>query len=93
MRECEPQEVSAAPHPALPQGRPPCLPGSSPSLRVSSSSGSICNWLESSSPPAGKRLWGVAAILGAGGGLREVPCPAEPGPPTLPTSLARPPSP
>lgn len=67
---------------------------------MSTSSGSICNWLESRSSPEGKRLWGVAAILGIWGGLRTVIRSAElyppippprssvsPGPPLSPTRL------
>lgn len=65
------------PSSSSPRDRPPCVPGSSPSFRVSTSSGSICNWLESRSSPEGKRLWGVAAILGIWGGLRTVICSAE----------------
>ena len=88
------------PSSSSPRGRPPCVPGSSPSFRVSTSSGSICNWLESRSSPEGKRLWGVAAILGIWGGLRTVIRSAElyppippprssvsPGPPLSPTRL------
>lgn len=84
---------SQPPGPPLPEGRPPCVPGSSPSLRVSTSSGSICNWLESRSSPEGKRLTGVAIILGLWGGLREVICPAEPCPPSHPYGPPSPTSP
>lgn len=74
--------------PPLPEGHPPYIPGSSPSLRVSTSSVSICNWLESRSPPAGKRLSGFVAILGTCGSLRKVICPAELCPLSHPTRLA-----
>ena len=82
------------PSSSSPRDRPPCVPGSSPSFRVSTSSGSICNWLESRSSPEGKRLRGVAAILGIWGGLRMVIRSAELYPPhSTPTVLGLPRSP
>lgn len=75
-KRVDPRRSQPPPRP-LPERRAPCVPGSSPSLRVSTSSGSICNSLESRSPPEEKRLSGLAAILGVGGSLREMICPAE----------------
>ena len=69
---------SQRPPPPLLRGCRRGVPGSSPSLRVSISSRSICNWLESRSSPDGKRLSGVAATLRKRGSFGKAICSAEP---------------